>query len=282
MEKKYIKNLDEKIYFICFVKPCYIQEIANLLWEKNSSSYTKLAGRKSGSGKLSKLMTEKYLKEIKYKKYHRPAWWVSNKEIDGRFWSKPYYIARSDPLIKRIKEKTSLSEFDIYVLQNIFNARYFRDSICNSQDVFNFILKNDVISPIDYILMQFEYRAMQYSKNKTLSEIGKRINDKKLYDYITQKYRNLIEKQDIARYKKKFETESFYEEISGIKSSTDLQKKLDGIEFLLFIPTTVINKIKGSSFLGLIEQVFSSIDKENESISQAINRIAPNLVKFIQ
>jgi hypothetical protein len=123
---------------------------------------------------------------------------------------------------------------------------------------------------------------MQYSKNKTLSEIGKRINDKKLYDYITQKYRNLIEKQDIARYKKKFETESFYEEISGIKSSTDLQKKLDGIEFLLFIPTTVINKIKGSSFLGLIEQVFSSIDKENESISQAINRIAPNLVKFIQ
>jgi predicted site-specific integrase-resolvase len=92
-------------------------------------------------------------------------------------------------------------------------------------------------------------------------------------------YKNVVKNQDISRYKKKYEDldSLLYKEISNIKKSSDLQKKLDGYEYWMFIPMSVINKIKEISLLGQTEKYFSSIDTENKTSNQTISKLLPNL-----
>ena len=283
MEKKqkYIKNLNEKIFFICYVKSCYKEEIAELLYGENSDAYATLVGK--NSGRVKELVDKKWLSKVEPKDVYKPSWWKEEK-IDGRAWRRQYYHARPDPLISKIEEKIKLTDFDKRALKNIFNSRKFREMTCDSEQIFNVVVKEDIITPLDYILIQLEHWAMVYLKNKYLSAIGNKIVDQKIYDFLTTGYRKLVEKQDINRYKTKLKEffPSQYEEMSKLKTSEELCKKLEGIEYLIFLPSDLLKRLIGVSFFGLLDAIFTSINNEAKELGNVICKAWPNVSSKVE
>lgn len=283
-KQKYIKNIDEKIYFICFVKSSYKAEIAELLYGeksgKKNTSYATLVGKQSG--KIEELTKNKWLKKVKLKETYKPSWWKKER-IDGRAWRRLYYTARPDPLIARIEDKVKLTDFDKYVLQNIFNSRKFRELVCDSYLILDIIVKQDIITPLDYILIQLEHWAIVYLKNKHLSAIGDKIVNKEIYDFLTNEYRKAVKKQDIDRYKKKLKQlfPEQFDEMSNLKTTEDLYKKLEGVEHLIFLPSNLLKKLIGVSFFGLLDDIFTHISNEAKAIDNNIGKAWPNLSKKI-
>jgi len=281
MEKKqgYIKNLDEKIYFICFAKPSCPTDITESLYgldsKKSNTCYSKIIVKtnKLSSGKNPWL---EYLPDFKSKA-------KQGEKDDKRSNRRKYYDAKPTPLIKKIEEKIELTDFDRYILQNLFNSKRFRELVYNSPQVFDLILKNDFISPLEYILVQLEHWVIIYSKNKYQRTIGSKIKTKEIYDFLTTNYRKAVEKQDLDRYKEKIRKiiPSEYEEMSKLKTTTDLLDKLHGVEHLIFIPTDLIEKIKGVSFFGLLDEIFTSINQEVIYQSNLVRTAWPNLSKKI-
>ena len=67
----------------------------------------------------------------------------------------------------------------------------------------------------------------------------------------------------------------------GLKSTEDLSKKLEGIEYLVFLPTDLLNKLIGVSFFGLLDAIFTSINNVAEGLGNVIRKTWPNLTAKI-
>jgi hypothetical protein len=121
-KKEKILNLDEKIYLICYCKPRYVTEIAELLYQKQTQRYSKLTGK---SGIISTMLKKNELKEIDMKVDTR----------DKRAKRRQYFQSEINPIFNSIltrldDKKITLDTIETQELKTILDAPEFRNTIC--------------------------------------------------------------------------------------------------------------------------------------------------------
>ena len=147
-----VLNLDEKIYFLCFKEPKSRQEVADILYgkdtRKSKTAYSQFSGK---DGKFKELVKKKW---IKPDKRFKPD--IKNfKKVDGRFLTRDYFRSDPFPIILKIKEGAVLDSFDEYVLREKLMSPFFK----------SFIGPDIPSNPIEYIITTLDFLFLEIDKN---------------------------------------------------------------------------------------------------------------------
>lgn len=266
-EEKRIQNLDEKIYFICFLNTYYTKEIANALYGKGSmkaeKSYSKIVTK-------TKEMTDKGWLELLDKFTPKRK---NDEKIDQRSWRRLYYKANLDCIVSKIKERTSLDDFEEFVLKDTIGSPFFRNFVRSS-------LPSDPKSfpsdPFEYILSLLDMAFIEIDENIGLRELNVQlsteIQTKKQYNRLKRNIRRVMRDKlpelsgvyfdkDVNRDKKEqinfvggksVKQQNLKQKIS-VKlpfRSEDPSEWIEQVLIFLIIPNTLFHKIMKASNFG--------------------------------
>lgn len=222
------REIAEKVWFYAFIEPN----------EYNIYQINKLIFGGTGNRAYRAIEKEKFVEKGYLKK--TPA------KRTGR--SEKLLVGTVDPLILKIKERTSLDPSDEDVLRDKLESPAFKYLIKNStakEPIASFL---DIF---DYILFLFEFILMAMDEKGTLTRKSRDIITKKQYDDQKIKRRKKI-KIELAKELERLDVSS------REKYNEELEILQDLPNFLIF-PRDLLIEIKKSSLFGKIYNDFKDI-----------------------
>jgi hypothetical protein len=194
-------------------------------------------------------------KELSKEGYFKPI------KIEGK--KDPYWLSSVDPLIDKIEEinrkkKIKLTDLDKHILDKILDSSFFRkiigSSVINTKGDFN------TISQIFMILEQF---LMPHTKIKFLVDLGKELDKLKLnpdkYDNDMDEFIDMIRNNEdildesLEELKKYNAKDPLIELLKNEENKQDFMKEM---LIFLYIPNSLIQKIRGISVIGQLDDYF--------------------------
>jgi len=204
-------NLDEKIYYLCAIKPQCETDINDILHQSKKSSCSYL------SVKFTELKHRGWI--VKDSTYKPES--LKN-EKDQRKLKREFYRANPQLVLDRIKERVQLDNFEEYILLDKLNSTFL-----------NIYLEENIPSgnPFEYIISKLDFLLIMIDENIGLKELNlylsKNIETKQQYKNMKKKIRN-----EFTHLTKIFSDQSL--------NNSELNKNL--LDFLVF-PDLLFNRI---------------------------------------
>ena len=254
--EEYTSNLDEKIYFICFVKnPSFPKEIARLLYGEDSTkkdvSYSNITVK---TNQLEREGNLGYLPDYK------PSC-KKGQKIDGRIGQRKYYRARIDPFIFAFKNQIDLTDIEEYILRRILDSKTFRNYITTLMNAMKISFKDDICTRYNLIFTTLDLFAILHMKLKILTSIGLFIDDivKTVDQYdILVKLLSELPLGDFDDAVSEARTNKLFDPIfeDFLKNEQYKNDFKEDSSVLLFASGSLMKKLKGISFLGKLDDFF--------------------------
>jgi len=239
------RDIAEKAWFYAFVYPGEYNT-----YQMNKLIFGGIGNRAHRAIEKEKFVEKGYLKRISSNRTGRPE---------------KILLGTADPLISKIKERTSLAPFDEDALRDKLESPAFKYLIKNSNAKEP---KNFFFDVFEHILFFFEVFIIAMDEKGALTRNSHGIITKEQYEDAKNKIRKKIQ-LEIAKELERIEASNRREDMKTLEILEDF------FVFLIF-PEALLTKIKGSSIFGemynAFKEMFSTISNLSDlDIEQFLN-----------
>jgi len=251
-------GLSSKIYFLAYEKPKSAYEISFEIYDKYHHSIIT---------KINELKEDNFFMPVTIKGKKHPKW-----------------LSSIEPLISMIyfikeKDKVSFTELEKHILAKLLNSEAFRIYTSNKQ-IYKQI-RGDFNS-IDFILMKLDCLAIEYLSSKAICEIGiiidKKIKNKEQYDNFIKESLESSSMEDLIdvisdgkeyyREVKKKPIPKWFENKQVLQELFHVYNKM---KHCIYVPKSLMEKIKGVSEFGQMEPVLKKLYNEAYEMDSFVN-----------
>lgn len=237
------EELIHKVYLATFSKPRFVSEIGKIIYGVEEKTYPKLMGK---FGAIEKCLDLGWIKKVNLSDTGEPG-----------FKKRKYYQAQVSPLIKELKSRISLNDFEEYTLRNLMKSDTFRNIFGSlSIDYNENVNANQIFLMLDYL-------GLVYMKTIFPSELGRflesNIQTRNQYDEFIHETKDLLNSDEIDIKKKLMDINKsnlFNPLIELLKDKKHYQDFKKDVVYFIIAPKSLYEKLQGITWLGELDSSF--------------------------